>query len=190
MIDPRLLRDDPDGVAAALARRGLDPADLEELRDLDERRRALIAEVDTAPGRAEERPPRPIGQAAPDERQRDDPGRLGAQGPGRRLEGSRVEPSSSHTLAFAGSRTSAPRRARRRGGRRGGAAHLRGPARPSTSRRATTSSCWRPPTRSTSPAAPRSPARGSPTSRARARCSSSRSSATRSTSRCATATSR
>jgi seryl-tRNA synthetase len=48
MIDPRLLRDDLDATATALARRGYDRADLEALRDLDERRRHLIAEVDGA----------------------------------------------------------------------------------------------------------------------------------------------
>lgn len=68
MIDLRLLREDPDGVAAALSRRGLDPADLANVRDLDERRRALVAEVDTA--RSEQKnASRTIGQAAPDERQ-------------------------------------------------------------------------------------------------------------------------
>jgi len=68
MIDLRLLREDPDGVAAALSRRGLDPADLNHVRDLDERRRALVAEVDTA--RSEQKhASKAIGQAAPDERQ-------------------------------------------------------------------------------------------------------------------------
>ena len=68
MIDLRVLRDDPDGVAAALSRRGLDPADLANVRDLDERRRALVAEVDTA--RSEQKnASKAIGPAAPDERQ-------------------------------------------------------------------------------------------------------------------------
>jgi seryl-tRNA synthetase len=67
MIDPRLLRDDLDAVATALARRGYDRADLERLRDLDERRRSLVAEVDQA--RAEQgTASRSIGQADPDER--------------------------------------------------------------------------------------------------------------------------
>ncbi len=68
MIDLRLLRDDPDRVAAALARRGLGPDDLDRLRHLDERRRALISEVDAA--RAEQKAAsKRIGQAGPEERQ-------------------------------------------------------------------------------------------------------------------------
>ncbi len=68
MIDLRLLREDPDGVTVALSRRGLEPADLAHVRDLDERRRALVAEVDTA--RSEQKNASQfIGQAAPDERQ-------------------------------------------------------------------------------------------------------------------------
>jgi seryl-tRNA synthetase len=67
MIDPRLLRDDLDAVAAALARRGYDRADLDRLRHLDDRRRSLVAEVDRA--RAEQgSASRRIGQANPDER--------------------------------------------------------------------------------------------------------------------------
>jgi seryl-tRNA synthetase len=67
MIDPRLLRDDLDATAAALARRGGDRSALDELRGLDERRRSLISEVDAA--RGEQRSAsKKIGQAAPDER--------------------------------------------------------------------------------------------------------------------------
>jgi seryl-tRNA synthetase len=67
MIDPRLLRDDLDAVAAALARRGFDRADLDRLRAIDDRRRALVAEVDDA--RAEQgNASRLIGRADPDER--------------------------------------------------------------------------------------------------------------------------
>jgi seryl-tRNA synthetase len=67
MIDPRLLRDDLDATAAALARRGFDRADLDRLRRLDDRRRSLIAEVDDA--RAEQgNASRLIGRADPDER--------------------------------------------------------------------------------------------------------------------------
>ncbi len=67
MIDPRLLRDDPDRVAAALARRGVDRAALEHLRQLDEQRRTLIAAVDAA--RAEQRTAsQAIGRAEPAER--------------------------------------------------------------------------------------------------------------------------
>ncbi len=67
MIDPRLLRDDLDATATALARRGYDRADLEALRDLDERRRNLIAEVDGA--RAEQgAASKAIGKASPEDR--------------------------------------------------------------------------------------------------------------------------
>ena len=68
MIDLRLLRDDFESVATALARRGYDRDDLVALADLDERRRNLVAEVDRA--RAEQRTAsKAIGQASPDERQ-------------------------------------------------------------------------------------------------------------------------
>jgi seryl-tRNA synthetase len=67
MIDPRLLREEPDTVAAALARRGYDADAFARLRELDERRRALISEVDAA--RAEQAgASRSIGRADPDER--------------------------------------------------------------------------------------------------------------------------
>jgi seryl-tRNA synthetase len=46
MIDVRLVRDDFEATAAALARRGVDRSVLEEVRDLDEQRRALIARGD------------------------------------------------------------------------------------------------------------------------------------------------
>ncbi|WP_052665327.1 serine--tRNA ligase [Nitriliruptor alkaliphilus] len=67
MIDLRLLRTEPDVVAAALARRGLDRARIDELLALDERRRSLTADVDGA--RAEQRAASAsIGKASPDER--------------------------------------------------------------------------------------------------------------------------
>jgi seryl-tRNA synthetase len=67
MIDPRLLRDDLDATATALARRGYARADLEALRDLDERRRTLIAEVDGA--RAQQGlASKAIGKASPEDR--------------------------------------------------------------------------------------------------------------------------
>jgi seryl-tRNA synthetase len=67
MIDPRLLRDDLDGVVAALRRRGVGPDEVEALRDLDQRRRALIAAVDAA--RAEQRAASSaIGRASPADR--------------------------------------------------------------------------------------------------------------------------
>jgi len=46
MIDVRLVREDFDATAKALARRGLDRAALEEVRRLDEQRRALISAGD------------------------------------------------------------------------------------------------------------------------------------------------
>ncbi|MFA9431416.1 serine--tRNA ligase [Egicoccus sp. AB-alg2] len=67
MIDLRLLRDDFESLATALARRGYDRDELLALRELDERRRSLIAEVDRA--RADQRnASRSIGRAAPDDR--------------------------------------------------------------------------------------------------------------------------
>lgn len=48
MIDPRMLRDEPDVVAAALARRGIDRSRIEGLQHLDDQRRRLIGEVDVA----------------------------------------------------------------------------------------------------------------------------------------------
>jgi len=68
MIDLRLLRDDPEGVAAALARRGLGADDLDTLRELDDRRRSLVAEVDNARA-AQRSASKAIGEARPDERQ-------------------------------------------------------------------------------------------------------------------------
>lgn len=67
MIDPRLLRDEPEALAVALARRGIDRARLDVLRQVDERRRGLVAEVDTA--RAERNTAsKAIGKADPAER--------------------------------------------------------------------------------------------------------------------------
>ncbi len=67
MIDPRRLQDDFGGVCDALARRGVSREDLEALRDLDDRRRERVGEVDQA--RAEQgQASRAIGGATPDER--------------------------------------------------------------------------------------------------------------------------
>ncbi|MDX1657688.1 MAG: serine--tRNA ligase [Nitriliruptorales bacterium] len=67
MIDPHLLRDDPETVTAALGRRGYSAEDVQELIALDERRRELIAAVDEA--RAEQKAAsKEIGQAAPESR--------------------------------------------------------------------------------------------------------------------------
>ncbi len=67
MIDVHLLREQPDEVAAALARRGWERAEVEEVIALDDRRRELIGAVDDA--RAEQREvSQRIGGADPDER--------------------------------------------------------------------------------------------------------------------------
>jgi seryl-tRNA synthetase len=67
MIDIRRVRDDFDATAQALRRRGVSDRQLEEIRALDKRRRALIAEGDNL--RAEQREgSRRIGAAAPEER--------------------------------------------------------------------------------------------------------------------------
>ncbi|MEX0592001.1 MAG: serine--tRNA ligase [Nitriliruptoraceae bacterium] len=67
MIDPRLLRDQPDALASALARRGIGAERIDALRDLDERRRSLIGGVDAA--RAERNSAsKAIGKADPGER--------------------------------------------------------------------------------------------------------------------------
>ncbi|MBW3618804.1 MAG: serine--tRNA ligase [Actinobacteria bacterium] len=68
MIDVKLLREDPEGVAVALGRRGYAREDVDRMVALDRRRRELIAEVDTA--RNEQKTAsKLIGQASPDERQ-------------------------------------------------------------------------------------------------------------------------
>jgi seryl-tRNA synthetase len=67
MIDARLLTDDAEATAVALARRGVDAGRLTALRHLDARRRAAIAALDTA--RAEQNAAsKVIGRAAPDDR--------------------------------------------------------------------------------------------------------------------------
>ena len=46
MIDPRRLRTDLDAVKAGLARRGVDPAEVDRLADLERRERELKAKGD------------------------------------------------------------------------------------------------------------------------------------------------
>lgn len=46
MIDVRLLREDPEGVTAALARRGIERDVVERIMELDQRRREVLTEVD------------------------------------------------------------------------------------------------------------------------------------------------
>jgi len=68
MIDPRLLTDEPETTAAALARRGVDADALVRLRDLDTARRGAIAALDAA--RAEQKAAsKAIGQRPPEERE-------------------------------------------------------------------------------------------------------------------------
>jgi seryl-tRNA synthetase len=69
VIDPRLLRDDPDGTAAALARRGVDEATFEQILSLDRRRREVLTEVEALRAKQKEHS-RAIGAAEPDERER------------------------------------------------------------------------------------------------------------------------
>ncbi|HEX2027041.1 MAG TPA: hypothetical protein VHF25_03480, partial [Nitriliruptorales bacterium] len=67
MIDPRLLRDDPESVVTALARRGIGRADVERVVELERRRRDTIAEVEGL--RAEQNArSRAIGTAPPNQR--------------------------------------------------------------------------------------------------------------------------
>ncbi|MGA2521923.1 MAG: serine--tRNA ligase [Acidimicrobiales bacterium] len=54
MIDIRLAREDPDGVTAALARRGVDPADVGRLVDADSRARAAVGRRDALRARVKE----------------------------------------------------------------------------------------------------------------------------------------
>jgi seryl-tRNA synthetase len=68
MLDLKLVRDDPDAVRAALARRGPGVADaVDRLLELDARRRSLVTEVDAM--RAEQkRRGRDVAQATPEQR--------------------------------------------------------------------------------------------------------------------------
>lgn len=67
MIDPRLLRDDLDGVTAALARRGLSADAVSELAAMEATRRDLVGQVDAARAR-QKQASQQIGRAAADER--------------------------------------------------------------------------------------------------------------------------
>jgi seryl-tRNA synthetase len=69
MIDVRLLRDEPERVTAALARRGIDEATLEHVLALDRRRREVLTEVEGLRSKQNEIS-RSIGTASPDERPR------------------------------------------------------------------------------------------------------------------------
>ncbi|MGH3441677.1 MAG: serine--tRNA ligase, partial [Nitriliruptorales bacterium] len=68
VIDLRLLREDPEAVATALARRAVDRGRVDRLVALDQQRRELVTEVDGL--RAEQNArSRAIGKAAPEDRQ-------------------------------------------------------------------------------------------------------------------------
>jgi seryl-tRNA synthetase len=100
MIDLRLLREQPDAVATALARRGVDAQQLQHLQELDERRRSLIAEVDAA--RAEQgTASRAIGKAAPEERQAMIDAAQAMKARVSELEERLAEASAQHTAVFA-----------------------------------------------------------------------------------------
>ncbi len=100
MIDPRRLTDDFDTTAAALARRGYDRSDLEELRELDARRRSLTSEVDRA--RAEQgAASRGIGRAAPDDRARLIEAAQSLKDEVSRREAELADLQAAHTAAFA-----------------------------------------------------------------------------------------
>jgi seryl-tRNA synthetase len=68
MIDPRLLGDEPETTATALARRGVGPDVLARLRALDEARRAAVAALDTARA-AQNAASKAIGRRPPEERE-------------------------------------------------------------------------------------------------------------------------
>ncbi|HKJ56100.1 MAG TPA: serine--tRNA ligase [Nitriliruptoraceae bacterium] len=67
MIDPRLLREDLDGVTAALARRGWSASDVAELADLEAAHRDLVGKVDQARARQKEAS-QAIGRASAEDR--------------------------------------------------------------------------------------------------------------------------
>jgi len=68
VIDPRILREDPDVVRASMRKRGEDPSVVDRLVELDQRRRAAIARADAK--RAEQKAlGKQIGKASAEERQ-------------------------------------------------------------------------------------------------------------------------
>ncbi|MFO7193039.1 MULTISPECIES: serine--tRNA ligase [Thermocrispum] len=68
MIDPKILREDPDVVRASMRKRGEDPSVVDRLVELDQRRRAAIARADAK--RAEQKAlGKQIGKASAEERQ-------------------------------------------------------------------------------------------------------------------------
>jgi len=68
VIDPKILREDPDVVRASMRKRGEDPSVVDRLVELDQRRRAAIARADAK--RAEQKAlGKQIGKASAEERQ-------------------------------------------------------------------------------------------------------------------------
>ncbi len=100
MIDTRLLTDDLDATASALARRGLTRADLDGLASLDARRRSLIARVDQA--RAEQRAAsKDIGRVSPEQRAQLIEAAQALKDEVARLESELAEVQTEHAAAFA-----------------------------------------------------------------------------------------
>src|SRR5277367_4354442 len=67
MLDIKLIRERPDFVKAELAKRGVEPADVDRLLEADQKRRKLQAEVDQL--RADrKRRSRDVGKLPPDQR--------------------------------------------------------------------------------------------------------------------------
>ncbi len=54
MIDPQILRTDPDRVRDSLTRRGMDPSLVDSLQAADEARRAAITDFETKRARQKE----------------------------------------------------------------------------------------------------------------------------------------
>ncbi len=69
MLDIRRIREEPETIAAALARRGVDPDALEEVRALDARRRELITEGDELRAVQKQRSREIGGAGSPQERE-------------------------------------------------------------------------------------------------------------------------
>ena len=174
MIDPRILRDDPDRVRAAQAKRGLSDDVVDRALAADAARRAAIAEFEARRAEQKQRG-KQVARAQGEEKQAllaevKDARRRGQAARGRpgRGRGGVARGADGH-----------PQHRRRRGARRAArtttsSSSTSAPRASSTSSRATTSSSAGCSARSTSSAAPRCRARGSTSSPASARSSSSR----------------
>src|ERR1700730_13148830 len=67
MLDIKLIRERPDFVKGELAKRGVDPAEVDRLLDADQKRRKLQAEVDQLRADRKQRS-REVGKLPPEER--------------------------------------------------------------------------------------------------------------------------